>query len=281
MKGYRTFALAAAFWLVLPILPGVAQQGVEDLAKEEQSPLARFTRVQIEDNAQFGFGPDGELLNVLRFQPVVPFELNPGWSLIARIVIPIVHQPWPARADGLSDIVLQALLTPTRGGSFIWGVGPALSFPSATDEIIGTGKWSAGPVAAGVFRAGPWVVGTIVTNLWSFAGDESRAGVNILTLRPLINYNLPRGWYLTSSAHDRRGLGGGRRRPMARAARRRRREGLRHRTPTDQRRAGGLLPCGGATDRPGVAAAVPAHVPVPALATLQERAYTSPIWYTP
>jgi hypothetical protein len=39
----------------------------------------------------------------------------------------------------------------------------------------------------------------LVLNLWSFAGDEDRANVNAMTFQPFLNYNLPKGWYLTSS----------------------------------------------------------------------------------
>jgi len=35
--------------------------------------------------------------------------------------------------------------------------------------------------------------------MWSFAGEEDRANVNAMTLQPFVNYNLPKGWYLTSS----------------------------------------------------------------------------------
>ena len=41
--------------------------------------------------------------------------------------------------------------------------------------------------------------GFLVLNLWSFAGDEDRANVNAMTLQPFFNYNLAKGWYLTSS----------------------------------------------------------------------------------
>jgi hypothetical protein len=59
------------------------------------SLLARLVRVQFEDNAQLGFGPDDEVLNFFRIQPVVPFELSENWSLITRAVIPIAHVPFP------------------------------------------------------------------------------------------------------------------------------------------------------------------------------------------
>ena len=41
--------------------------------------------------------------------------------------------------------------------------------------------------------------GFLILNLWSFAGDEDRANVNAMTLQPFLNYNLPKGWYLTTS----------------------------------------------------------------------------------
>jgi hypothetical protein len=157
-----------------------------ELARQEQNPLARFSRLQFEDNVQFGFGPDNEALNFLRIQPVIPFYLNENWDLIIRTVIPIAHQPWPESADGLSDIGLQFFLTPARIDKFIWGAGPSFLFPSATEEMIGTGKWSAGPAAAGIFISGPWVAGAVIQNLWSFAGDDARQDVNAMTLRPII-----------------------------------------------------------------------------------------------
>jgi hypothetical protein len=201
----RLTTLALAGWLVLN--PAFAAEGAEEkdalteLAKQEQNPLARIIRVQFEDNAQFGFGPDNELLNFLRIQPIIPFDLSEDWALITRTVIPIVHQPWPESADGLSDVALQLFLSPEKPGNFVWGAGPAFLFPTATGKIkfISTEKWSVGPAVVGVYTSGPWVVGAIVNQLWSFAGDDSRPDVNAMTLRPVINYNLPNGWFVGSS----------------------------------------------------------------------------------
>src|SRR3972149_8020481 len=111
MTMVRLATLALASLLVLNsavAAEGAGEKGaLAELAKQEQNPLARLIRVQFEDNAQFGFGPDNEVLNFLRSQPVIPFDLSEDWSLIARPVIPIVHQPWPESVDGLGDIGLQ------------------------------------------------------------------------------------------------------------------------------------------------------------------------------
>jgi hypothetical protein len=43
------------------------------------------------------------------------------------------------------------------------------------------------------------VTGVLINNLWSFAGNEDRPNVNAMALQPFFNYNLPEGWYLTTS----------------------------------------------------------------------------------
>ena len=62
-----------------------------------------------------------------------------------------------------------------------------------------TGKWAAGPSAVVLDINGPWVYGFLINNVWSFAGDEDRNDVNLFTLQYFVNYNLPDGWYLTTS----------------------------------------------------------------------------------
>ena len=39
----------------------------------------------------------------------------------------------------------------------------------------------------------------MINNLWSFAGDDDRADVNKMLIQPFVNYNLPKGWYLSFS----------------------------------------------------------------------------------
>jgi hypothetical protein len=46
---------------------------------------------------------------------------------------------------------------------------------------------------------GNWVVGTLVRQLWSFAGDDDRQDVNQTLIQPFVNYNLADGWYAVSS----------------------------------------------------------------------------------
>ena len=174
----------------------------EDLAKETQNPVSDLISVPFESNFNFGVGPNDDLQYILYVQPVVPFRLSEDWNLITRTIIPLIDQPelGPGVGDvfGLGDIQLSQFLSPAKSGALIWGIGPIFQFPTATDDALGSDKWSAGPTAAALTIRGPWVVGALVNHLWSFAGDDDRADVNQTLIQPIVNYNLPGGWFLSS-----------------------------------------------------------------------------------
>ena len=116
--------------------------------------------------------------------------------------MPIINQPSPApgipSAFGLGDINPSLFLSPANSGKLIWGVGPTMTFPTATDSLLGNGKWSAGPALVVLTTPGHWVIGALANNQWSFAG-WGKNSVNSLLIQPFINYNFSHGWYLTSS----------------------------------------------------------------------------------
>tara|TARA_R100000027_G_scaffold52103_6_gene40894 strand:+ start:12712 stop:13584 length:873 start_codon:yes stop_codon:yes gene_type:complete len=177
-----------------------AQQ--EALAKAAQNPVAAMISVPFQNNFNYGVGPNDATQWVLNVQPVIPITLNEDWNLITRTIVPVINQPSPApgvgSAFGLGDINPTAFFSPADSGALIWGVGPTLTFPTATDSMLGSGKWSGGPAAVVLTMQGKWVFGALANQQWSFAGwgDED---VSAFLLQPFINYNLPNGWYLTSA----------------------------------------------------------------------------------
>jgi hypothetical protein len=88
---------------------------------------------------------------------------------------------------------------PKTDSHITWGVGPTFVFPTATDSVLGQGKWSIGPAAVIVVTTKHVVFGAIGNNVWSVAGDGDRPNVSQLTFQPFINYNLDKGWYLVSA----------------------------------------------------------------------------------
>ena len=73
-----------------------------------------------------------------------------------------------------------------------------MTFPTASDKVLGGGKFSMGPAAVGLYMGGPWVVGVLANQQWSFAGWSHR-GVNALLVQPFVSYNIKDGWYLVTA----------------------------------------------------------------------------------
>ena len=186
---------------------GIIEPGenpVEEMAKAAQNPVADLISLPFQNNTNFGFGPDDDIQNVLNIQPVIPFHLSENWNLITRTIVPLINQPEVVQGTGdefgLGDINFTAFFSPknpTKG--IIWGAGPIFAFPTATDEKLGSEKWSLGPSAVALTIQGPWLFGALINNVWSFAGDDDRDDVNAMLVQPFVNYNLPNGWYLVSS----------------------------------------------------------------------------------
>jgi len=185
----------------------LAQEG-HSLAEKSQNPIGNLITLPFQNTTNFNVGDLGKDQNVLLIEPVAPISLGPDRNLIVRPIVPLTYQPSLNAGDsydfGLGDVQLQTYVTPKDvtpipGGSFIAGAGPVFQFKSATDPRLGTGKWAVG-VGGVVFVAiKPWTFGALVNNIWSFAGDSDRANVNLMTVQPFLNFNMERGWYLTSS----------------------------------------------------------------------------------
>ena len=148
-------------------------------------------------------GANNEDSYVLQMKPVVPFSLSKDWNLITRTIIPIIQVPDLAPGvngtTGLGDVNVSLFLSPAKVGPVIWGVGPIISFPTATESILGTKKLSVGPTVVGLRIQGHWLYGALVNNLFSVAGPSARPDVNQMLVQPFVNYNFTHGWYLVTS----------------------------------------------------------------------------------
>ena len=196
--------LGVALLLLVACVPGLAEaQDDAELAKKTQNPVADLISVPFQNNVNFGVGPNDDVQYILNVQPVIPFRLTENWNLISRTIVPLIYQPElaPGVGDvfGLGDIQQSLFFSPAKPGKLIWGVGPILQFPTATDDSLGQGKWGAGPTAVALTVHGPWVLGALINNVWSFAGDSDRRDVNQMLIQPFVNYNLPDAWYVVTA----------------------------------------------------------------------------------
>lgn len=219
VSGSRSFQrgpqVQAALWILAVamsvmcrgVVPACAQessgQGASEIAKQAQNPIANVISVPLENDFYPHTGIDKDDSYVLEMKPVVPFKLGNDWNLITRTIIPIVQvpdlSPTIQGTSGLGDIQTSLFFSPTKVRKIIWGAGPVISLPTATEDILGTKKTSIGPTAVALTIQGHWLFGTLVQNLFSVAGPRQRADVNQMLMQPFVNYNLRHGWYLTSS----------------------------------------------------------------------------------
>ena len=186
--------------IVLSICPVFADQ---DLAKQAQNPIANLISLPLQNNTNFGIGPDDETQNILNVQPVWPFSIGDEWNLITRTIFPVVSQPdiltgGEGRINGLGDTTFTGFLSPKNSAQLTWGVGPIFLLPTATDDALGSDKWGAGASAVLLTMPGNWVVGSLISNLWSVAGSGDQ-DINLFTWQYFVNYNLANHWYLTSA----------------------------------------------------------------------------------
>ena len=177
-------------------------KSVEELAKAAQNPIASMISLPLQNNTNLNIGPNDSTQNILNIQPVWPFEINDDWNLITRTIIPVVSNPSVLtgpdndRVDGVGDTVFTGFFSPNNSGDITWGVGPIVLLPTATDDVLGQDTWAAGISGVVLAMPGKWVLGGLISNMWSVGGGD--ADINLLTVQPFVNYNLEDGWYLLS-----------------------------------------------------------------------------------
>jgi hypothetical protein len=186
-----------------PDVPASEEARTAALAKAAQNPVADMISFPLQNNTNFGIGPFERDQDVLNIQPVIPLHLTKKWNLITRTILPIIWQPDASHNTqgwyGLGDLNPSLFFSPRNPGKVIWGFGPALVFPTATAPQLGQGKVSAGPGVVALSTPGHWVIGALANNVWSFAGTGSRPPVNQFLLQYFINYNMKKGWYVTTA----------------------------------------------------------------------------------
>ncbi|ARN72697.1 hypothetical protein [Oceanicoccus sagamiensis] len=152
-------------------------------------------------------GGSSKMQERLSFQPVLPVPIFDGeWNLVNRVVAQAFSaprdedinsdDPFGDRTNGLGDTIVFSLAAPNRDDGFIWGVGPTFILPTATEDVLGQEKWSAGPAAlavrlgnsSGGFNLESFNIGVLAQHWWDVEGDDDRADVNQSDIQYFINW---------------------------------------------------------------------------------------------
>jgi hypothetical protein len=190
-------AAAAAQEAAEPTPPKQQTLTPGELLQEKKNPFSKVIQIPVESDTAFGVGSRDGIGQAVNIQPRFPLALGHDWNVISRTLIPLIHTPDPEKTYGLGDLQPSFFVTPAHAEPWVWGLGPALQFPTATNSALGTGKWSVGPTGALIYTKDPWFAGVIATQLWSFAGAR-RSRVNQTSLETSFSYGFASGWYVQS-----------------------------------------------------------------------------------
>ena len=178
---------------------------LEEIDRQLNNPLSKTWALTLQDNIgiQEGDLVDGSTWNnLLFFQPMLPVPVSEKLMFSGRPVFPLVTSPnvdfttgeTEGHTTGLGDIQLLTLLGPDKADGWVWGAGATFKFPTASDPILGQGKYQAGPAVMLLNMGRPWVYGFIFQHWSSFAGDDQVDDTSFTDFQYIVRYMLPRAW---------------------------------------------------------------------------------------
>jgi len=179
-----------------------------ELAKKLSNPISSLISVPFQSNFDFGMGSNDGLRYTMNFQPVVPIALNKDWNMISRTILPIIHQSdvvGTTSQTGLGDTVQSFFFSPNKTKPFIWGLGPVLLIPTATNDYLGAKKFGIGPTFVALKQHKGWTAGILMNHIWSVAGDDLRPAVNSTFMQPFVSFTTKTAWTFslnTESTYD-------------------------------------------------------------------------------
>jgi len=188
----------------------------EEIAEAINNPLSYLYLLWIQNDTMWFSGDvlddldeDDKVMNMTLIQPIMPFQLTEDWKVILRPIIPFnsfdtvsgvdvieSEQEGPIvdvdfdRETGLGDVILWTAFSNQYKPPNVFGFGPTVMMDTASDDALGTGKWSAGPMALAFHIGDDWIYGIVAQHWWSFAGDDDRDNVNLTDLQYVLRYRL-------------------------------------------------------------------------------------------
>jgi hypothetical protein len=144
---------------------------------------------------------------ILRYDARALTSLRPAHGapgIILRFELPfVVADVRDDVAYGLGDLYAQFFLLPYATRRFALAVGSGFLLPTATDEMVGTGKWVLAPVMAPVWRFPRGMFFIKVQNLTSIAGDGSRPDINHLLITPVFIRAVGSSWWVLADTETK------------------------------------------------------------------------------
>lgn len=192
------------------IADGVESKSAEEIAKELANPNTPLTslKFKLQYTTYEGELPhaDAQNLSSISLQPTLPFPLANGNTVWVRPYVPLLLDKPSFNEStqdfdstfGLGDIGFDFQYgAPVKSG-FLWSAGGSITLPTATDNHLGSDKYSAGPGFQIGYIGKHSILGTFINHQWSFAGSGDN-DISMSTAQIFAVY-LPGGGYSIASA---------------------------------------------------------------------------------
>ena len=200
---HRIVALVPALAVACLVAPLSAQTNAvatmtaeqeAELAKQTLNPVAALISVPLQNNWDFGIGPNDAMKYTLNIQPVVPLSISDDWNLIVRTIVPVAELSpvynGDKRHSGSGDITQSLFFSPKEPWhDWIVGAGPVGLYPSATDPVFGNQQWGAGPTFVVLQQQHGFTYGLLANHIWGFAGWGDQPTVNASFVQPFFSYS--------------------------------------------------------------------------------------------
>lgn len=184
---------------------GAAKPSADEIAASlanPNTPLAslnlKFQYRQFEGDLP---GADDETGTGLIFQPTLPFPLDGGAKILFRPAIPFqINQPVFDAASGdfdsesgIGDIGYDLAYAPRSEGGRLLAYGIVGTIPTATEDSLGTDRWTLGPEFLIGKTARKYVLGALLTHQRDIAGSGD-AEISLTSFNPFYVFLPGGGW---------------------------------------------------------------------------------------
>ncbi len=207
---------------------------LEELSKKMDNPLGSLWILWIQNDTITikGFPlKKTQTINNTLLQPILPVQLTKDWIWMNRPVFSFMSVPTPKldksgqgafpdqfagggssfddirnnvstdRKFEFGDMIYLGMLAPSEltdvgRGKLLWGLGPTFIFPTATNDNLGSEKWSIGPAGLLMYMDTTVKAGFLAQQWFSYAGKDDRPDVSKANIQPIFYYSLPHLWQI-------------------------------------------------------------------------------------
>lgn len=179
-----------------------SQEKNSESAAQANNPLANMTALNFHNyyTPKLTDAPDDAYLNTTWIRFAKPLASG---KLLFRASIPLNTIALPSNngiveaENGLGDINAFLSYSFISEDNKTVGIGPSITAPTASKDVLGTRKWQGGLTAVAFFiPSSQFQWGGLVTWQASFAGDNERNNTNSIAVQPFYFWQLGKGTYL-------------------------------------------------------------------------------------